>query len=141
METFWQGVEEFNQQNFYACHDILEAIWVDAEEIDKKFYQGILQIAVACYHLGNHNWRGAVILLGEGISRLTSYQPIYYSIDVTELVKESYQLLQGLQQIESDRIEEFVKQIRSNNTSDNNEIELDTKTVYKLPQIKVVEPE
>ena len=141
METFWQGVEEFNQQNFYACHDILEAIWVDAEEIDKKFYQGILQIAVACYHLGNHNWRGAVVLLGEGISRLTSYQPIYQSIDVTELVKESYQLLQGLQQIESDRIEEFVLQIQSNNTSANHEIELETKTVYKLPQIKVVEPE
>lgn len=142
METFWQGVEEFNQQNFYACHDILEAIWVDAEEIDKKFYQGILQIAVACYHLGNHNWRGAVVLLGEGISRLTSYQPIYQSIDVTELVKESYQLLQGLQQIESDRIEEFVLQIQSNNTSVNNEIELETnKTVYKLPQIKVVEPQ
>ena len=141
METFWQGVEEFNQQHFYACHDILEAIWVDAEEIDKKFYQGILQIAVACYHLGNHNWRGAVILLGEGISRLTSYQPIYHSIDVTELVKESYQLLQGLQQIKSDRIEEFVLQLQSENLSENNEIGSETKTVYKLPQIKVIEPQ
>ena len=137
METFWQGVEEFNQQHFYACHDILEAIWVDAEETDKKFYQGILQISVACYHLGNHNWRGAVILLGEGISRLTSYQPTYHSIDVTELVKESYQLLQGLQQIESEQIEEFVRQL----TSDNKDIELETKTVYKLPQIKVIETE
>lgn len=139
METFWQGVEEFNQQNFYACHDILEAIWIDAEEIDKKFYQGILQIAVACYHLGNYNCRGAVILLGEGISRLTSYQPIYHSIDVTELVRESYQLLQGLQQIESERVEEFVRQLQLKNTSDNNEIELETKTVYKLPQIRVIE--
>ena len=137
METFWQGVEEFNQQHFYACHDILEAIWVDAEETDKKFYQGILQISVACYHLGNHNWRGAVILLGEGISRLTSYQPTYHSIDVTELVKESYKLLQGLQQIESEQIEEFVRQL----TSDNKDIELENKTVYKLPQIKVIETE
>ncbi|MDJ0689004.1 MAG: DUF309 domain-containing protein [Xenococcaceae cyanobacterium MO_188.B32] len=141
METFWQGVEEFNQQHFYACHDILEAIWIDAEEIDKKFYQGILQIAVACYHLGNHNWRGAVILLGEGISRLTSYQPIYHSINVTELVRESYQLLQGLQKIESEQVEEFVRQLQSNNTLDNNEIELGTETVYKLPQIKVIEPQ
>ena len=139
METFWQGVEEFNQQHFYACHDILEAIWVDAEETDKKFYQGILQISVACYHLGNHNWRGAVILLGEGISRLTSYQPIYHSIDVTELVEESYHLLQGLQQIKSDRIEEFVRQLTAENTSDTQEAELETKTVYKLPQIKVID--
>ncbi|MEM9246075.1 MAG: DUF309 domain-containing protein, partial [Cyanobacteria bacterium P01_F01_bin.153] len=21
---FWQGIEAFNQQEFYACHDILE---------------------------------------------------------------------------------------------------------------------
>ena len=139
METFWQGVEEFNQQNFYACHDILEAIWIDAEEIDKKFYQGILQIAVACYHLGNYNSNGAVILLGEGISRLTSYQPVYHSIDVTELIDDSYQLLQGLQQIKSEQVEEFVRQLQSNHTSDNNETEFKTETVYKLPQIKVIE--
>ena len=141
MQTFWQGIEEFNQQNFYTCHDILEAIWIEAPETDKKFYQGILQIAVGCYHLSNYNWRGAVILLGEGISRLTSYQPTYSNIDVTDLIEESYQLLQGLQQINSEQVEAFVKQIQSQELLDTNKIESETKTVYKLPQIKVVELE
>jgi predicted metal-dependent hydrolase len=39
--AFWQGVEEFNQQEFYACHDTLELIWMEAEESERNFYQGV----------------------------------------------------------------------------------------------------
>jgi len=112
-QEFWQGVEEFNQQEFYACHDTLEALWMEATETDKNFYQGILQIAVGCYHLGNSNWRGAVILLGEGIKRLHHYQPIYEEVDVEQLVGESLQLLKSLQKIEPDTIAEFVRQLET----------------------------
>jgi uncharacterized protein len=112
-QEFWQGVEEFNRQEFYACHDTLEALWMETTEIDKNFYQGILQIAVGCYHLGNSNWRGAVILLGEGIKRLQTYQPIYEEVDVEQLVAQSLQLLKNLQKIEPDRINEFVQQLET----------------------------
>lgn len=95
---FWCGVEQFNQQQFYACHDTLEALWFEASEPDRSFYQGILQIAVACYHLGNSNWRGAVILLGEGINRLGSYSDDYAGIDVAQLITQSHHLLTTLQQ-------------------------------------------
>lgn len=130
LSAFLEGVAEFNQQNFYSCHDILEALWIDAEEVDKKFYQGVLQVAVGCYHLGNFNWRGAVILLGEGINRLTNYQPEYKTIDVSELVRESYQLLQALQQIQPEQVEEFVDRLESDNEADG--------TIHKLPQIRFV---
>jgi predicted metal-dependent hydrolase len=97
---FWQGVEQFNQGEFYACHDTLEAIWMEAMEPERAFYQGVLQIAVALYHLGNQNRRGAVILLGEGINRLHRYQPAYNGINVMQLVTESSNLLNTLQQLE-----------------------------------------
>ncbi|NJR37899.1 MAG: DUF309 domain-containing protein [Leptolyngbyaceae cyanobacterium CSU_1_4] len=96
--AFWDGIEQFNQQEFYACHDTLEAIWMEAREPQRTFYQGILQIAVALYHLGNANLRGATILLGEGLNRLRRYQPIYAEIDVTALVIQSAELLTQLQQ-------------------------------------------
>ncbi|MFM7574164.1 MAG: DUF309 domain-containing protein [Snowella sp.] len=111
---FWQGIEQFNQEEFYDCHDTLEAIWMDAIATEKNFYQGILQIAVACYHLGNYNWRGAVTLLGEGVRRLSYFQPNYADIDVSGLVSESYQLLQQLQQIEPDRVQFFVENLSQN---------------------------
>ncbi|MBO1072254.1 MAG: DUF309 domain-containing protein [Dolichospermum sp. DEX189] len=97
-EEFWQGVEHFNAGQFYACHDILEALWIDSIEPDKTFYQGILQIAVGLYHLGNHNQRGAMILLGEGSNRLRRYLPSYGGINVEELLTESVDLLKTLQQ-------------------------------------------
>jgi predicted metal-dependent hydrolase len=111
---FWQGIEQFNQEEFYDCHDTLEAIWMDAIATEKNFYQGILQIAVACYHLGNYNWRGTVTLLGEGVRRLSYFQPSYADIDVSGLVSQSYELLQQLQQIDPDRVQFFVENLSQN---------------------------
>ncbi|MGV0028869.1 DUF309 domain-containing protein [Phormidesmis priestleyi] len=107
-EEFWQGVEQFNQGEFYACHDTLEAIWIEAPPSEKNFYQGILQIAVALYHLGNQNWRGAVILLGEGANRLCKYPADYGAIEVGDLVDQSVELLSALQAAGSDRVQDVV---------------------------------
>ncbi|PMB19193.1 DUF309 domain-containing protein [Fischerella thermalis] len=103
-QQFWQGVEQFNTGEFYACHDTLEALWMEATEPEKTFYQGILQIAVALYHLGNHNWRGATILLGEGSNRLRRYPSVYGGIDVDELLEQSAALLRTLQQTEPEKL-------------------------------------
>jgi uncharacterized protein len=111
--SFLQGIQQFNQRQFYECHDTLEAIWIEAPEMDKRFYQGILQVAVACHHLSNHNLRGAIILLGEGIKRLSDYEPDYQGIDVTQLIEESACLLETLQQLDTEQINSFVAQIFS----------------------------
>lgn len=126
-QAFWQGVEEFNQQEFYACHDTLEALWMEATEVEKNFYQGILQIAVGCYHLGNSNWRGAVILLGEGIRRLRAYLPVYEGVDVETLISESDRLLKTLQQIEPEKITQFVEALET------------SQAPYSLPKIVTIE--
>ncbi|HEY9730249.1 MAG TPA: DUF309 domain-containing protein [Chroococcales cyanobacterium] len=132
-EEFWQGVEQFNAQEFYACHDTLEALWMEALEPQKKFYQGILQIAVACHHLGNLNWRGAVILLGEGIGRLRHYQPDYEEIDVTELIVQSAELLNALQQSGPEHVAELVKQLA---TDDNGRVSESNSEAVRLPKIQ-----
>lgn len=103
-QEFWQGVEQFNSGQFYACHNTLEALWIEASEPEKTFYQGILQISVALYHLENRNWRGAVILLGEGSNRLRRYPSSYGGVDVDELLSQSAVLLTTLQQIGQDLI-------------------------------------
>jgi len=119
---FWQGVEQFNNKQFYACHDILEALWIDSIEPEKTFYQGVLQIAVGLYHLGNRNWRGAMILLGEGSNRLRRYPPIYSGIDAESLFIESVSLLKTLQETDLEQMK-------------NTEITLNS---WKLPIISVI---
>jgi len=132
-QAFWQGVEEFNRQEFYACHDTLEALWMEAAETHKNFYQGILQIAVGCYHLENHNWRGAVILLGEGSRRLRDYLPTYEGVDIAQLVAQSTQLLKMLQKIEPEKIAEFVKQLETSQGLET--VDRDRSLTYRLPNI------
>lgn len=81
---------------------------MEAGEPEKRFYQGILQIAVALYHLANQNWRGAVILLGEGINRLSYYQQTYTGISVEDLLGQSAELLSALQQAGPEEVANFV---------------------------------
>jgi predicted metal-dependent hydrolase len=107
-KAFWQGVEEFNQQQFYACHDTLEALWMEAPQLEKRFYQGVLQIAVGLYHLSQKNWKGSVILMGEGLAKLDYYYPDYSGIDVEQLMDETSQLLKALQIAGSEKVEEFL---------------------------------
>ena len=108
---FERGIAEFNQQQSYACHDTLEAIWVDAPEADKRFYQGILQVAVGCYHLSNDNLRGAIILLGEAVRRLCDYQPDYEEINVEQLLEQAMALLKALQQLQPEQTSDFWQQL------------------------------
>lgn len=97
---FWQGIAQFNRGDFYTCHDTLEALWHEAAGPQKDFYQGILQVAVGCYHLGNGNRRGAAVLLGAGASRLESYEPSYERVDVAGLRDRALDLLATLHRVE-----------------------------------------
>jgi uncharacterized protein len=109
-----QAIEQFNTQEFYACHDTLEALWVAAPVPEKKFYQGLLQIAVACHHLGNSNWRGATIMLGEGRFRLREYEPAYQpddqsqNVDIEHIRNSAAALLADLQAIQPEEITQFL---------------------------------
>ncbi|MBE9108758.1 DUF309 domain-containing protein [Nodosilinea sp. LEGE 07298] len=101
-----EGIALFNQGEYYRCHDVLEAIWMEANTLEKPFYQGILQIAVGLYHLSNLNWQGASILLGEGVNRLRPFEPAYAGVDIARLVDCGWAWLTMLHQTGPDRVAE-----------------------------------
>lgn len=102
--TLTEGIILFNRGDYYACHDVLEAIWMEASTSEKGFYQGILQIAVGFYHLGNHNWQGAMTLLGEGVNRLRAFEPDYRGVDVVRLVDCGWAWLTALNTIGAEQV-------------------------------------
>ncbi len=91
------AITQFNSGEFYACHDTLEALWLEASEPERTFYQGLLQIAVACYHLSRGNQRGAILLLGEGRRRLEQCDPDFYGLDLTTFLTAVAELQAQLQ--------------------------------------------
>ncbi|BAZ90497.1 hypothetical protein NIES932_19970 [Raphidiopsis curvata NIES-932] len=116
-EEFWLGVEQFNAGQFYACHDTLEALWIEATEPERTLYQGILQIAVALYHLENSNLRGAMILLGEGTNRLRRFTgDNNYGINLQQLLIDSVNFLRAIQQVKPEEVSTMTspKIVRSN---------------------------
>ena len=104
---FWLGVEQFNRGDYYACHDTLEAIWLEAAPDERAFYQGILQIAVGLYHLTNLNWQGAAILLGEGSNRLLVYEENHSGINVTDLINQASNWLNALQESGPEQVQQI----------------------------------
>lgn len=86
---------------------------MEAEEPNKRFYQGILQIAVGCYHLSHQNLRGAAILLGEGSNRLRGYTPEYHGVDVEGLLQQSHQLLTQVQHTPPEQVVELLRQLQT----------------------------
>jgi predicted metal-dependent hydrolase len=67
---FTEAISLFNAGQWYACHDVLEALWHETACPLRPVLQGLLQLAVSQLHRENGNLRGAVILLGEGLGRL-----------------------------------------------------------------------
>lgn len=68
---FYEALEALNQRAYFECHEILEALWIPETGSVREVYQGVLQIAVGCYHLVERaNWVGAVNKLEVGTRRL-----------------------------------------------------------------------
>ena len=103
----FKGIEEFNRCEFYECHEYLEEAWMQESRRIRFLYQGILQVGVGFYHLGNGNWRGATGLLRNGIVRLKEFEPETLGLDVARLVRESELCLKELESLGRERIGEF----------------------------------
>jgi predicted metal-dependent hydrolase len=79
------GIAQFNDALFYECHDTLEDVWSGVRGPARDFFQGLVQLAVAFYHLGNGNRAGALTLLGRALARLERYPDVYAGVALAPL--------------------------------------------------------
>jgi predicted metal-dependent hydrolase len=77
-----KGIAEFNAGLFFECHDTLEELWSGVRGPARDFFQGLIQVAVAYYHLDNGNAAGASSMMRRAIKRLEKYPPRYAGFDV-----------------------------------------------------------
>jgi predicted metal-dependent hydrolase len=81
-----KGIELFNCAEFFEAHEVLEDVWRAAPAEEKKFLQGIIQIAVALYHHGNGNSVGARSVLRRAFRNLSRYPEGFGGIHLTALL-------------------------------------------------------
>ena len=70
---FRRGIELFNHGEFFDAHEVLEDVWRAAPDQEKKFLQGLIQLAVGLHHYSTGNKLGARSLLARGDRNLSGY--------------------------------------------------------------------
>src|SRR5690349_24097122 len=85
---YLQGIEHFNACDFYESHEVWEELWTDYHGPSRKFYQGLIQAAVALHHFGNGNIRGARKLYYSSRTYLEPYRPWHMGLDLEQFLAE-----------------------------------------------------
>ncbi|MDQ2941606.1 MAG: DUF309 domain-containing protein, partial [Chloroflexota bacterium] len=93
---FRDAVAQFNGARYWHAHEAWETLWRAAEDDERDFYQGLIQVAAGLLHLQRRNARGARNKLREGIARLQRYRPVYRGVLLDELVGISMRYLDEL---------------------------------------------
>src|ERR1700730_9876042 len=82
-----EGIELFNRAAFFEAHEVLEDVWRAAPQPEKKFLQGLIQVAVALHHHGNGNLAGARSVLRRAFRNLSLYPEGYGGIHSAGLLR------------------------------------------------------
>lgn len=70
---YLEGIRVFNERDYFEAHEIWEDLWQECGPEYRRFYQALIQAAVALYHWRNGNWRGARRLFQSGRNYMAAY--------------------------------------------------------------------
>lgn len=88
-QLFKDGLELFNRQDFYDCHEAFEEIWRSRSPEPRDLFQGLIQVAVGFFHF-THRERPDVArrVLAKGRRRLGSLAPESHGLDLDRLLRD-----------------------------------------------------
>ncbi len=79
---YLKGIELFNACEFFESHEAWEELWQQDFGPSRKFFQGLIQAAVALHHFGNGNIRGAKKVFYGSMGYLEPYKPVHLGLDL-----------------------------------------------------------
>lgn len=86
VDGYVRGIQLFNQRHFFDAHEVWEDVWRAAKGPEKKFLQGLIQVAVAFHHHSTGNLVGACSLLDRARKNLVGYPPEFGGIQLGALL-------------------------------------------------------
>lgn len=102
LSRFEKGIVKFNSGEYYECHDILEDLWFDIRGSSRKFYQGLIHLAVGFHHIIYlNNPKGAISQLTKCIDKLSVFQPQYQGIELTTLLNKISSCIEDINRIKN----------------------------------------
>ena len=89
MDAVEEGVANFNAGEFWHAHESWERRWLASEGGEKRFLQGLIQLAAAYHHVQRGTLRGATRLFEAALSKLEEFPNPYLRIDRSEVITAS----------------------------------------------------
>lgn len=86
-EKYLRGIDLFNQAEFFDAHELLEDVWRAAPSENKKFLQGLIQVAVAFHHYSTGNRVGMRSVLERAIKNLSQPAGSFGHIQLAPLLQ------------------------------------------------------
>ena len=87
-ELFKKGIQEYQAMDYFEAHEAWEDLWSDYYLEDRKFVQGLIQLAVSFVHIGNGNMIGAKNLLKKCKEKFQLFKGIHRGINVNSLLMQ-----------------------------------------------------
>ncbi len=85
-EQYQVGIRHFNAREFYDAHEVWEDVWRESHGIEKRFLQGLIQVAVALHHHSTGNVVGACSLMARARRNLEACPGEFGGIRLAELL-------------------------------------------------------
>ncbi len=81
-----EGIRLFNQRQFFACHEILEDFYQEADAENRPFLEGLIQMAAAFRLFSDFGeTKGPVRMIYQALIRFEKFQPEYLQVRVDDL--------------------------------------------------------
>ena len=119
-KLYLEGIQLFNEHEYFDAHEAWEDVWHMAYGIKHDFYQGMIQCAVALEHYRRSNPRGVVSLYKSYQPKFAEVPPLFMGLDVNKFLAAMRESLRPV--------------IEANPLPDKGEIELD---VSRTPRIEL----
>jgi hypothetical protein len=81
-----RGIHLFNAERFFEAHEALEDAWREAPAEDKKFLQGLVQLAVALHHHSTGNLAGSRSVMARALRNVSSYPDGLHQLRTKEIL-------------------------------------------------------
>ncbi len=117
-KLYYQGIELFNEHEFFEAHETWEDVWHMAYGLKHDFYQGMIQCAVALEHYRRSNPRGVISLFASYRPKFKNLPPIFMGLDITRFLSDMHEILRPV--------------LEANPPKQKGEIELDPHRVKKI---------
>ena len=87
---FKKGLELFNEKDFFECHEVIEALWLETPSEDpyRDLYKGVIQAAAAIYQWERGILSGAHGLYKTSVKYLKKYEPRALGLNVEKLIRD-----------------------------------------------------